>query len=285
LQSGADNKDDETMIAVHPGDLAIFYDDRFPPDPSDDPLAPPVNRVAVFVDESGALYLDKRRWKSKVRHISTADATALNNLQLRRFTKIEFASQIAVYFRTHRKNPSYFQAGLNAWINGNMQPFVECRLFPQRPFYIDDDAYNESWTIFAQSLKPGDAIYTVDTESYLSRLIAWATHGTWSHVAWYVGDGMISESTTSGIRTVPIEYYRHRRYWLGAYRHIELMEAAVSSEHCQSLVTSDTRFRRDRYNYPAAMYYGFRSFIGDHSHNLVPNSAMFQGHLIRVAMV
>src|SRR6267378_82702 len=54
-----------TMTEVNPGDIAIFYDDRFPPDPSDDPLAPPVNRVAVFVDESGALYLDKRRWKSK----------------------------------------------------------------------------------------------------------------------------------------------------------------------------------------------------------------------------
>ena len=174
---------------------------------------------------------------------------------------------------------------MNAWINGNMQPFVECRLFPQRPFYIDDDAYNEGWAIFVQSLKPGDAIYTVDTKSYLSRFIAWATHGTWSHVAWYMGDGMISESTTSGIRTVPIEFYKQRRYWLGAYRHIQLMEAALSSEHCQNVVARDKRFRHDRYNYLAAMRYGFRSFIGDHSHNLVPNSAMFQGHLVRVALV
>jgi hypothetical protein len=206
-------------------------------------------------------------------------------VEVMRFSKPEFASQIAVYFRIYRNSPSYFEAGLKALRNGNMQPFIECRLFPQRPFYIDDNDYNERWTIFVNSLKPGDAIYTVDTKSSLSRFIAWATHGTWSHVAWYTGDGMIWESITSGIRNVSIEVYKQRRYWLGAYRHIELMDAALSEDHLDGLARNDTRFRRDRYNYSCAIYYGFRSFIGDHSHNLVPNSAMFQGHLVRVALV
>jgi hypothetical protein len=273
------------MTEVNPGDIAIFYDDRFPPDPSDDPLAPPVNRVAVFVDESGALYLDKTGWKSKVRPISTANFKGLKNLEVRQFRKAEFANQIAVYFRTYRNNPCYFEAGLKALNNGNMQPFIECRLFPQRPFYIDDDAYNERWIIFAESLKPADSIYTVDTKSSLSRFIAWATHGTWSHVAWYTGNGMIWESTTSGIRNVPIEVYKQRRYWLGAYRHIDLMDTVLSTEDQDRLAREDNRFRRDRYNYLGAIRYGFRSFIGDHSHNLVPNSAMYQGHLVRVALV
>jgi hypothetical protein len=214
-----------------------------------------------------------------------ANFGALKNLEVRHFSKREFASQIAVYFRTYRNNPCYFEAGLKALNNGNMQPFIECRLFPQRPFYVDDDAYNERWTIFAKSLKPADSIYIVDTKSSLSRFIAWATQGTWSHVAWYTGNGMIWESTTSGIRNVPIEVYKQRRYWLGAYRHIQLMDEALLSEDHLDRVARNNTFRQDRYNYLCAMRYGFRSFIGDHSHNLVPNSAMYQGHLVRVALV
>jgi hypothetical protein len=276
--------DGQTMNEVHPGDLALFYDDRFPPDPNDDPLATPINRVAVVVDEGGALYLGKRGWVRTVQHVPMARFSALRNLELRRFSQPEFGSQIAVYFRIYKNNPNYFEAGLKALHAGNMQPFVEGRLFPMRPFYPDEDTYNKRWEAFVNSLKPGDAVYTVDTESNISRFIAWATHGTWSHVAWYTGNGIIWESTTKGIRNISIDVYKHRRFFLGGYRHIDLMNTTLWSEDANRKA-SNHNFRENSYNYFGAIKYGLKSFVGDHSHNLVPNSAIFQGNLVRIALV
>jgi hypothetical protein len=272
------------MREIHPGDLALFYDDRFPPNRTDDPLATPINRVAVIIDESGALYLEPC-WRGRsVRYVPMSQFSALRNLELRRFSHSEFGNQIAVYFRIYKNNPNYFEAGIRALHAGNMQPFVECRLFPRRPFYPDENTYNECWEDFINSLRPGDSIYTVDTESRVSRFIAWSTHGTWSHVAWYTGNGMIWESTTSGIRKSSIDVYKQRRFFVGGYRHVEQFGSELSSDAANG-VAENHNFRPNRYNYLAAIKYGLRSMLGDHSHNLVPNSALFQGTLVRIAMV
>jgi hypothetical protein len=100
----------------------------------------------------------------------------------------------------------------------------------------------------------------------------------------HVDKGEIWESVLSGIRNVPIETYKARNYWVAAYRLIEAIENPVTAERAQAAVRTK-RFRPNKYNYRGALKYGFKAFLQDHSHNLVPNSSMYQGNYVLIAQV
>ena len=218
-------------IAVGAGDLIIFYDKRFPPDPgSGTDEVPATNRVAVVVDERGALFLGRGALRKRVEVLSLGPVSAEKNIQIRKSPFPQHANAIADYFKRHINKPAHFEAGLRALYFGNLQPLLTGSLFPIRPIYKTDDEYEVAWNHLKSNLKPMDAIFTVDTSNILSRFIAWSTHGPWSHVALHVDKGEIWESVLSGIRNVPIEAYKGRNYWVAAYRLIEAMENPVTAE-------------------------------------------------------
>jgi hypothetical protein len=178
-------------FVVMPGDLVLFLDTRLPVSAGNE-----TNQVAVVVDEQGALYIGKGVIGRRIRRIPLQELPSLPKVQLRRTKHAGYGDLIARYFLKHANQPSYFEAGLRALHCDNHQPFETGRLFPERPTYRSDDEYEAAWARFKSLLKPLDGIYTVDQSSRISRFIAWATHGTWSHVALYIGDGEIHESVT-----------------------------------------------------------------------------------------
>jgi hypothetical protein len=266
-------------FVVMPGDLVLFLDTRLPVSAGNE-----TNQVAVVVDEQGALYIGKGVIGRRIRRIPLQELPSLPKVQLRRTKHAGYGDLIARYFLKHANQPSYFEAGLRALHCDNHQPFETGRLFPERPTYRSDDEYEAAWARFKSLLKPLDGIYTVDQSSRISRFIAWATHGTWSHVALYIGDGEIHESVTSGVREVPLEIYKGRQYWVAAYRHIGAITNPRSVQEARASARS-LPFRRDRYNYPGAIKFGLRAFFNDHSPDLVPNSAMYAGNRIFIAQV
>jgi hypothetical protein len=97
--------------------------------------------------------------------------------------------------------------------------------------------YESRWARLSTILRKGDHIFTLDTNSVASKLIAYLDQGTWSHVGCYVGEGRIVEAITSGVVERSIEAYHRPRYRLGVYRvdsaKPEQIEAMVSFQRTQ----------------------------------------------------
>ncbi|MEM3407863.1 MAG: YiiX/YebB-like N1pC/P60 family cysteine hydrolase [Nitrososphaerota archaeon] len=58
--------------------------------------------------------------------------------------------------------------------------------------------FKDKLDLFLETLKPGDIIL-FSGESWISKSIQWFTDSKWNHVAFYVGDGYIIESTEVGV--------------------------------------------------------------------------------------
>jgi hypothetical protein len=265
-------------LVLRPADIVVFLDERFPNDSDTQPGEMQVNRVAVVVDEHGALSLRPNAIPRLVEVVPLQNIPALRNLQVRSVVD-HHSNEIAQFFITHANRPTHFEAGLRALHEGNLQPLIAGGFFPKRQVYTTDGEYQAAWHTWKANLAPLDFIFTRDLKSRLSNFIAWATDGEWSHAALHVGDGEIAESVTSGIRRVPVELYEERRYWVAAYRRVDAavhpkakpeVDAAVRSHH----------FRLNAYNYRGALTYGWKAFRGDHSHALTPNSQVLQGNLM-----
>jgi hypothetical protein len=268
-------------IILQPADIVIFNDKHFPADPDAEIDEVPVNRVAVVVDERGALSVGRGVLGRRVELLPLQAIPKLPHVQIRRLA-LGHTDEIAQFFRRHADRPTHFEAGLRALREENLQPLIEGGFFPTRPCYRTDDDYENAWCRFKANLKPLDFVFTLDLDSRLSRFIAWATDGAWSHAAVHVGRGEIWESVTSGIRNGPIEMYKGRRYWVAAYRHCDALKNPRSEQEVEDGVHAHP-FRSNAYNYGAALRYGWKAFRGDHTHSLTPNSTVLQGNLVLVA--
>jgi hypothetical protein len=267
-------------VELLPADIVLFYDDRFPRDPGS---GSEINSVAIVVDQQGALYVDRGAFRRRiVRRLPLHELAKLRNLDFRRSPTLEHRDRIAAYFLRHAHSPEHFEAGLRAFNLGNLHPLLDGSFFPERPTYNSDEQYEAAWQNLKAQLRPLDCIYTTDLSSRVSRFIAWATHGPWSHVAVHMDDGVIWESETSGIRSGPIEIYKGRNFWVAVYRNIQTLDQPRTGAEVEAVVASHP-FRKDRYNYRGAIKYGFKSFCGDHSHGLVPNSIIYRGDSFLVA--
>jgi hypothetical protein len=234
-----------------------------------------VDAIAVIVDERGALYVDRKLSFERVKWIPLREVSTLTNVSVRRpEVSDNLKDRIAHFFLRNVRSPPVFKSGLHHMRADNYSVFERGSLFPIRPEYKSDDEYEAAWLRFNSRLLPSDGIFTVRMDDRVSRFIAWATHGPWSHVAIYKGNGEIVESVTSGIREAPLSIYKGRHYWIAAYRHIQTI--GRSDLPTPTKEWGLKRFR-DGYNYRGAIKYGIRSFVNDHSHALVPNSMIYCG--------
>jgi hypothetical protein len=264
------------VIEVKACDIALFWDGRSAIHPD-----PDLNQIAIIVgDYALALRRSAITRRRQVEEIALADLTSFRNLTLRSSTALFDRDRVAQFFITHRRDPEQFAAGLKAFRRENFQPLLAGSFFPTRPTYKSDSEYQDAWQHMVEQLRPMDTVFTTCHTSVLSKFIAWATHGPWSHVLTYVGNGEIHESITSGIRRGSIELYRSRANWVAAYRHTELENDPRTYE--EALAATEINWRPG-YNYRKAIYYGARSFFGDHDHALVPNSIVYQGHMSLIA--
>src|SRR5665213_3397693 len=272
-------------IEVDLGDVIIFYDSRFPPDlETGTQEFPTVNRVAVVVDDAKALFIGCNKFGLKRVEVFSLGLPVMEgqNITILKSSFGESNGLIVNFFLSAQNDPNVFEAGLKALHAGNLPLLLGGHLFPEEPIYLSDEEYLTAWHNLKSCLLPFDSIFTRDNESKLSRFIAWSTHGPWSHVAQHVSDGRIWESVTSGVREASIDVYKGRRFRVAIYRHIQLLDEPMTAQRAAEIVSSHP-FRPNSYNYVQAARYGLKSFFGDHSHALVPNSMIYQGIYVPIA--
>jgi hypothetical protein len=100
-----------------------------------------------------------------------------------------------------------------------------------------------------------------------------------SHVAVYAGDGIISEIVTSGMRMVPLEIYKGRRYRVAAYRHYGKLPNTTEEMLAEMRATDG----RPGYSYLGAIHAGLKAFVGRHRESATPNSLVLGGLLTFIA--
>jgi hypothetical protein len=122
---------------------------------------------------------------------------------------------------------------------------------------ISAEEYETRWNKMKSVLQKGDAIFSIDTKSVTSRMIAYLDQGTWSHVGTYTGDGKIVEATTSGVIERDLEAYHNCRYRLGAYR-----IPGATEEKIDSMISFLRKQVGKRYNYFGAVTLGLRLVLG-----------------------
>lgn len=263
------------LFEVMAGDVVIFLDERLPHDGEGD-----VNCVGVVVDERGAFYIDGTGFFRRVRRVPLNELSFLRNLSLRRpEVDDRMRSLIERYFSKAIHSYPLFDAGMLHMHAQNWTLFERGTLFPSRPSYNSTVEHAVAWDEFIAKLQPWDAIFTRQLDSRLSGFIAWATHGPWSHVASYEGDGIVQEVVTSGYRRGSVDVYKSPRFWVAAYRHVEHQKLVELP-----LPTYDDFRRRykDGYSYIGALRHGVRAFGHNHTSALVPNSFIYCGRFALV---
>jgi hypothetical protein len=122
---------------------------------------------------------------------------------------------------------------------------------------ITPEVHEARWDRMVELLQKGDGIFTLDTRSLSSRVIAYLDQGTWSHIASYSGNGQICEAITPGVVERSIEAYRDSRYRLGAYR-----LPGASPEQIDSMVAAARSQVGKRYNFRGVFRLGMRLALG-----------------------
>ena len=161
-------------------------------------------------------------------------------------------SRIASYFRRHQNEWRMNHAGFNALQIGNLR-FFDMPLFPD----LSPVEEGERKARFAQLLdlaRPGDAIYSCEPSSWVSRLIARTDRGCWSHVAVYLGNEEVGEIDPSGSGVRSIHEYDQARFRLGLYR--SLQADRYTEEVMKRIRAFYEGVHRTRYSYGKAIRAG-----------------------------
>jgi hypothetical protein len=134
------------------------------------------------------------------------------------------AKNIEMFFTENVPSIELFEAGIIALTKGLFWYFDNPIRIPKLEA-ITERQFEERWKTLRTILQMGDVIFTINTRSTISRLIARFDHGTWSHVGAYSGEGKITEATPPKLVERSIEAYHDPRYRLGAYRRFDMDEA------------------------------------------------------------
>lgn len=265
-----------SSIELSVGDVILYYDDR-----SERPIdVSGCNQWAIAVEDQIAIV----NRPSGIICVRIEDILRRPHLNIRKNPYSSHAANISAYFIRNRRHRSLYEAGERSLLVGNLQIFENGSLFPQRPEYSSVDEFERAWSFLLSSSKPMDVIFTVRFDSLLSRFIAWATHGPFSHVALYVGEGEIFESVTSGLRRGGLtDLYKDRNNWVATYRHVQHLDRTFTHEEAKSIAEQTMASYRPGYNWLDAGRHGLRSFRGNHEQSKAPNSWLYQGSYQMVA--
>lgn len=257
---------------LKPLDIVMFYD-RFSKNAEQDG----VNEQAYVVDERRALYQ-----RGIIRTISLKQLRNMPNASIVRIVPEPLAPYVARMLLRYRWRPTMFRFAINFLKCSNYGPFLHGSFFPPDTSYVSDEQYEDAWSHFVSTLEPHDYLLTFDRTSLLSTIIAKGTHGPFSHIASYIGDGKLWEVVTSGTRIVPVETYKGRHYRVAAYRNYGV--PFISNEEAMAHFAKTAG--RPGYNYVGAFKAGVKTFFGDkYEVATTPNGIILEGPLTLIGQV
>jgi hypothetical protein len=271
------------MLFFEAGGVVVFYDKNYPLDPGP-PTDKLVNMVGFVTNNFDILALIKDPiFGLKVRKYSLRDLDNFQNVSSHTTPLHDIGHQVASYFEKYQNDPFAFFAGKAALFYGNRDPFIRGTLIPEYPQYKSEVEREAAWITFISKLHTGDRIVTYNHSNIISHIIAWSTHGPWSHLAVYLGDGQISEFVTSGLREASIEIYKAKNYSVAAYRYIDHLDRIPTREEVLSTSCCGALPSGAKYDYIDAIVAGWHAANGDFDIGPVPNSVMYLGTAVLVA--
>jgi Permuted papain-like amidase enzyme, YaeF/YiiX, C92 family len=184
-----------------------------------------------YVTESGVVIYPRR---SRIARKSI-DAVMKQPYRIFQNTRHPRAMEVEIFFTNNVINTAMYTTAMQLLAQPESRFWDHPIKLPiLRP--ITPAEHETRWNTLLNAFQKGDMIFTFDTESIVSRFIAYLDQGTWSHVGTYTGEGRISEAITSGAVERSIEAYHHPRYRLGIYRHsgsVRQIDAVIEAARSQ----------------------------------------------------
>ena len=270
-----------TIKSECPGCLILFFDKKTkePPGPKTG-----CNQTGVLISEQTILYCRNR----KIVHIEIDDliGSKVTILGLKDKTKSE---KIINYFKKSKSNYRLFKLGVRALMQHNMKVFDDPYIMPKLRKYGYEDEHQKNWDRVYSKLQKSDFIFTYNSKSLISKIIARIDKGSWSHSGIYVGNGEIFEAISKGVVKRKIDVYRNKHIHLGIYRSIDY-ELLTNNDIDEILDTFYVESLGLKYGFHKALILGIRTLLGLTEDkfsltDLTPNGLIYVGNLYLVDFI
>jgi hypothetical protein len=258
------------METIQPGNI-IFFTDEATEATSDSKAR--YNQIGIFMTEENILFRRKRK-------IISISADQLKGTEVKIFAPAqkEVMPQMVEFFKAAKDNYRLFNLGLNVLASERIDFFYTGKnIMPTFNTYLTDEEYEKVWERVISKLRKSDLIFTFNSKSLISRIIAWVDKGSWSHCGIYAGNHEIFEMTSKGTVTSNIDIYKAKYMHLGIYRRPDFPEEKREfiDEFRQVNVYNG-------YPYFKALILGIRTLLdftdGKHSPlDLTPNGIIYEG--------
>lgn len=186
----------------------------------------------------------------------------LKDLKPRRMMSLEvdenLAENVERFFTENVPNRRLFYMGVNAIPHPENRSAVfdhPIKLPVLTP--ITQAERTARWDQMTKIIQSGDFVFCINTDSLVSRLIARFDHGAWSHTAWYIGGGYVSEAIPKyGVCVRHMELYNTPSYRVGIYRPM------YEDGGVEEVLKGHMEKFGDRYDYVGLMSLALRKIIG-----------------------
>ena len=275
------NPDLNTIKSECPGCQILFFDKKTkePPGPKTG-----CNQIGVFISEQTILYCRNR----KIVYIEIDDliGSKVTICGLKDKTK---SDKIINYFKKSKSNYRLFKLGVRALMLHNMKVFDDPYIMPKLRNYGSEDEYQKNWDRVYSKLKKADLIFTYNSKSLISKVIANIDKGSWSHSGIYNGNGKILEAISKGGVKRKIDVYRNKHIHLGIYRAIDYA-LLTNNDIDEILDILSVETLGLKYGFHKALILGIRTLLGLTEDkfsptDLTPNGLIYAGNLYLVDFI
>jgi hypothetical protein len=263
------------MLNAEPGNVIFFYDEltKIPPGLKKTGC----NQTGVFVDDKNILFCRGRKVVSIHKNKLLGTKVVITQIKDK-----ALLPNISEYFKASRHNYRLFRLGIRALALCNFDVFKTQVIMPYFNEHDKEIDHENAWNRVISKLQISDLIFTVDSKSILSRIIAAVDEGSWSHCGIYIGNNEIFEVTSKGAFTRAINVYNKKNIHLGIYRHYEMI-------NCENFIDDFVKDNtsNNKYPYIKAFVIGFRTYFGladsdNPEEILTPNGLVYRGDLILI---
>ncbi len=235
------------------------------------------NQTGIFISKNEIVFLRKR----KIRKINLEELTG-SKIMITQHKDKSLIPKITKYFNNIHYNYRLFILGIRAIAQNNIEVFNCDSIMPKIKKYQSTSEYNAAWDWFLYNLKKGDILFTFNSKSIISKIIASIDKGSWSHCGIYAGEGKIFEALSSGRVLRSIENYRKQHIHIGVYR--PNLNNPDSNNLLDKYIKSEIG---PGYGYLKALMIGIRTILGlnDGSFeptDVTPNGIIYSGSLYLV---
>lgn len=209
------------------------------------------NQIGIVVSDCEILC----RRGNRVSRLSKIES-ANNKCDIYKPVSEQLTANVVEYFSKNIVSSRIFDLGITALLNkAPVDLFDHPLLMPDFKKLPCVD-FEQRWNRVEAVVKPGDIVFTYDTESFISKFIANLDKGAWSHVGIYVGDGYICEAITNGVVQRPITEYKNKKIRMGIYRYKGISPEAANDfvDECKSRIG-------DSYNWWGAIKLGIKMIL------------------------